>query len=660
MLRGQVPRFSSSPIEESPFGMLSESEERELRRHEGEDSDGEGRGTYLHEERRLSDAGSTRTYQSGEGDRRDRRERRGTHHLEASLGGLGGMGLDEFEGGVRSVFDFTAMDEFAASEREPRATRRVAVETARRHSPVRGDVTEEGSGGSSTRKSGSMQDSDGSVQKPSPALVASAPPEPEEEAPVQTNFQRRRARKLSQSNPVRRQPKLALFESFGGGGGDDPLATGALKAPRQGKQFVDPPPAFTAYTDAAPGHDRPYRFSFYSNALPVTIHARTLAELPAEGQTFEDLFKGRSNPADATGAGVGAGGGLGTDYGATPTRSGRNTPNEPSLLSQQAAKIKGLQKSLTATATSTLPPSAEEDPDAFTWWLDVLSPTDEEMRMLSKVFGIHPLTTEDILLEETREKIELFRHYYLVCFRSFDQDPYSQTYLEPLNMYIIVFREGTLSFHFRGTPHPQNVRRRIKHLKDYISVTSDWISYALIDDITDAFGPLIQSIEYEVDSIDELVLILKEAEQTDMLRRIGTCRKKVMGLLRLMGSKADVVKGLAKRCNENWLVAPKSDIGLYLSDIQDHLITMTSVSISQCHSWLTPSPEPEPLREDSLAFSLKLPGANLNRNDRRQQPDQRRALKAHCPRYRPHSHELGHRPVGYERQCARPECRECE
>ena len=33
-----------------------------------------------------------------------------------------------------------------------------------------------------------------------------------------------------------------------------------------------------------------------------------------------------------------------------------------------------------------------------------------------------------------------------------------------------------------------------------------------------------------------------------------------MGLLRLMGNKADVVKGLAKRCNENWSVAPKSDI----------------------------------------------------------------------------------------------------
>jgi len=38
-----------------------------------------------------------------------------------------------------------------------------------------------------------------------------------------------------------------------------------------------------------------------------------------------------------------------------------------------------------------------------------------------------------------------------------------------------------------------------------------------------------------------------------------------------MGNKADVVKGLAKRCNENWSVAPKSDIGLYLSDIQVRL-----------------------------------------------------------------------------------------
>ena len=31
-----------------------------------------------------------------------------------------------------------------------------------------------------------------------------------------------------------------------------------------------------------------------------------------------------------------------------------------------------------------------------------------------------------------------------------------------------------------------------------------------------------------------------------------------------MGNKADVVKGLAKRCNENWKVAPTSDIVRFL------------------------------------------------------------------------------------------------
>lgn len=53
-----------------------------------------------------------------------------------------------------------------------------------------------------------------------------------------------------------------------------------------------------------------------------------------------------------------------------------------------------------------------------------------------------------------------------------------------------------------------------------------------------------------------------------MLKRVGDCRKKVIGLYRLLGNKADVIKGFAKRCNEQWEVAPRSEIGLYLGDIQ--------------------------------------------------------------------------------------------
>ena len=166
------------------------------------------------------------------------------------------------------------------------------------------------------------------------------------------------------------------------------------------------------------------------------------------------------------------------------------------------------------------------------------------------------------------------------------------------------------------TPHPANVRRRIRQLNDYMSPSADWVSYAIIDDVTDAFAPLVQVIEDEVDDIDDNILALhsspkkdekskkggkakdsdekqsKNADKAsvrsgkggpttahdsegDMLRRVGECRKKVMSLYRLLGNKADVIKGFAKRCNEHWEVAPRSEIGLYLGDIQDHIVTMT-------------------------------------------------------------------------------------
>jgi len=143
------------------------------------------------------------------------------------------------------------------------------------------------------------------------------------------------------------------------------------------------------------------------------------------------------------------------------------------------------------------------------------------------------------------------------------------------------------------TPHCANVRRRIRQLKDYLTISSDWICYALIDNITDAFAPLIQSVEDEVDMIDDGILDVpatpeekkkkedddeddKESDDGYMLRRIANCRKKVMTLYRLLGNKADVIKGFSKRCNEQWEVAPRSEIGLYLGDIQDHIVTMVA------------------------------------------------------------------------------------
>lgn len=231
----------------------------------------------------------------------------------------------------------------------------------------------------------------------------------------------------------------------------------------------------------------------------------------------------------------------------------------------------------------------ELGPEGGVWWLDMVNPSEEEVTVICKAFGIHPLTREDITTQETREKVELFRQYYFLCFRSFYQeDEESENYLDPINIYAVVFREGLLTFSFCPNPHSSRVRKRIGRLRDYVNLSADWVCYALIDEITDTFFPIIQGIEHESDAIEDNVFISRVEDASMILRQIGECRKRVLSLSRLLGGKADVIKGFAKRCNEQYSMAPRRDVGLYLSDVQDHVVTMMS-SLSHVEKMLSRS-----------------------------------------------------------------------
>ena len=82
------------------------------------------------------------------------------------------------------------------------------------------------------------------------------------------------------------------------------------------------------------------------------------------------------------------------------------------------------------------------------FWIDVCQPTTEEMNMFTRIFGIHPLTTEDIQTDDTREKCEVFPNYYFISYRTFDADQFSPGFLQPIHMFIVVFKECVLSVSF--------------------------------------------------------------------------------------------------------------------------------------------------------------------------------------------------------------------
>lgn len=305
-------------------------------------------------------------------------------------------------------------------------------------------------------------------------------------------------RKLSLSNmPPRRQGKLAMFE--GGLGPFPPAPPSAAHSTGVGRYGTRPQVSHRSGTSDS-GTDRPYRFSFYSNALAATIHARSLYELPSENQSFEDFFMGRtgdySQPTTTAYANVQASGAktrppseqvtprAGTPV-ADPSRVMGSTPGATSST-QHLPSNRATSARANILNTPTGPAFASDDEyEKRTWWLDILSPTDDEMKMLSRVrsrfWAVQLRYLSDILCispgflyspvdnggythggSARKDRVIpelLFRELFpssartlltsgvflQVCFRGFDQDVYSPTHLEPLNMYVIVFREGILS-----------------------------------------------------------------------------------------------------------------------------------------------------------------------------------------------------------------------
>ncbi|KAJ1797767.1 CorA metal ion transporter, partial [Coemansia sp. RSA 2598] len=189
------------------------------------------------------------------------------------------------------------------------------------------------------------------------------------------------------------------------------------------------------------------------------------------------------------------------------------------------------------------------------------------MASLARVFGIHPLTVEDIMTDEdSRDKFETFSGYSFMMYRTIDYGEGAQSTYEfnrgtegiaTASFSIVLKQSCVLTFHrARELDHVGNVVSRLRDLAPVDAATGvcaaphivspAYIAYALVDDITDTLAPEMRSIELEIDAVDELVLILSTNEQADMLRRIGAARRKILTIWRLLQGKPEVIRAFSR------------------------------------------------------------------------------------------------------------------
>lgn len=198
--------------------------------------------------------------------------------------------------------------------------------------------------------------------------------------------------------------------------------------------------------------DAPFRWTYFNEELDSSIRSHSISGLQQLGYSFRELFipdppelEDSSSDEDEADNTTPAATGDGT---ATPMNGPPRSETRQSSI-YDYIRTENRMKPSSGSHTPTKSYSAEPKPKRYgprpVFWLDVLQPTYEEMRVLSRAFGIHKLTAEDIMEQEAREKVELFRNYYFVNYRTFEQDEDNEDFMEAVNMYFIVFKGGVIS-----------------------------------------------------------------------------------------------------------------------------------------------------------------------------------------------------------------------
>lgn len=332
-------------------------------------------------------------------------------------------------------------------------------------------------------------------------------------------------KKIQKSAPRKSQEVVASGEDhIAAGGVDDEFdfEEGDLSLP---PPALDLPQEEEALDDASSTEKRRRRrqtTEWHMSDVPLTPHIQMATDFARGFEVGEGTRRSHFTPTLAT-----------------QHESGNNDGTSPSdrpSSSENNASSKGPSGLSSTTALNSPRGTAHA-----AWWLDINCPTYRDMTELSKMFPLHPLTVEDILQQDTREKVEVFEslNYYFVVVRAIDEKyfkftpstatrsdatiaeinnvglkmekqssslegdlemkelrseisadattkgrvdiierPDEQEGLEgvsvgAINLYLIVFSHGVISFHFEDvSKHTDHVRRRLLDLTQPVELTS--------------------------------------------------------------------------------------------------------------------------------------------------------------------------------------------
>ena len=197
-------------------------------------------------------------------------------------------------------------------------------------------------------------------------------------------------------------------------------------------------------------------------------------------------------------------------------------------------------------------------------WIDIAGLHDVELiRDTGEKFDIHPLVMEDILNTEQRPKVQDLDDYLFVVMRmirpSGDSFQSEQVTFILKDQCLITFQEQ------RGDVF-ESIRERIRSRTGRIRTSrADYLLYALLDAIVDAYFPYLESLSESLDESEEQI-----TKSSDLvpLTDLHAKKRELIAIRNIVWPARDVVNTLA-RADSRVIV---ESTNLYLRDVYDHLI----------------------------------------------------------------------------------------
>jgi len=197
-------------------------------------------------------------------------------------------------------------------------------------------------------------------------------------------------------------------------------------------------------------------------------------------------------------------------------------------------------------------------------WVDLTSPSAEQLAVVSGLLRLHPLLAEDLIERDQRAKLEqVGRMIHLVMFSlGFDEGTIYEREIE------LVLGDGMLLTSHSPWWDPCATRHLRAGVEEILARGADYLLWALADDIIDNYFPILDRLGDEIDDLEDKVV--SRADRS-ILERLFELKRELITIRRVTSPEREMFNILSSR-EESSISA---DQRLYFRDAYDHLIRLT-------------------------------------------------------------------------------------